>query len=843
MELIFKNFNIFTYLSLISLIIFSIYFALKPSKYKGKIFSLILIFTLVIMMDSFRIIKIGIAGNIISLIFTSIIPAVNMIMSLFGINIEEYITIFLVNIYTGTKKQKKAKNLLNSFLKNNPNSYLARRELASIYEAEGGMRKAIEEYVKAIEINRKDYKSLYEVTRLLEDLDKTEEAEELLRHLTEVKTDYIEAYTLLADILAGSNRHKEAANIYEEGIRNNPDSYELTYNLASEYVELRSLDKAEISFRRALELIPNDYISIYHLAQLNYIFGNLEKAEELFKKTLEHPSLEATAYFELAKIAKIKGRNEKAIAYLNNSLSLRSELMARLNEEDIFDDIKEETIVSVNIKENKSDLDILKPRNLKVMANLENISNLINSIAYNTKKEKTSDLVDEMISSNLKIDSKKIEDIKLENKGEMAEKIQNIEKLVDKYIKDDNFLNIDMSKDEGKHDENIRTPYVSIFKRTYKPYDISDDQRIKNIEERLNSSELILEPDEYRLELEKRIEEKKQSIKNLKQEKEENFMKKNKIKNENEEIENKEASLLEDILKEKNNNKLSPSKRVNIDETKRLRYIEEQERNKENKNKDKQIEAFLDEEEIEKRLIEEEQQKIKLAKSQIFKMLDKIKKEKNKIKEEEKDNSKNIETNNEKSKIEINKQIKISDKEKDIIEIPRNKRINKTSKEDTKEKINKEEKLIHKEIIGENMQNEKENPIKKAGDFYSNYKGYGYISSMVAKKDENKNISDEKTNIDLNDKKKKIEYISDEIKKEEQEKANETKTEQLYRNMLFSNLNKIKTQIKNNTDNIYQDNKSKNVNKNENNQKNNNNQINNKEKNYNKKDYNKKTKK
>lgn len=835
MELIFENFNIFTYVSLISLIIFLIYFAFKPSKYKGKIFGLILIFTLIIMLDSFKIIKIGTIGNIISLIFTSVIPAVNIIPSLFGKNVEEYITIFLVNIYTGTKKQKKAKNLLNSFLKSNPNSYLARRELASIYEAEGGMRKAIEEYVKAIEINRKDYKSLYEVTRLLEDLDKTEEAEELLRHLIEVKSDYIEAYTLLADILASSDRHKEAANVYEEGIRNNPESYELTYNLASEYVELRSLDKAEMSFKRALELDSNDYISIYHLAQLNYIFGNLEKAEELFKKTLEHPSLEATAYFELAKIAKIKGRNEKAIAYLNNSLSLKSELMTRLNEEDIFDEIKEETIVSVNIKENKSDIDILKPRNLKVIANLENISNLINSIAYNTKKEKTSDLVDEMISSNLKIDSKKIEDIKLENKGEMAEKIQNIEKLVDKYIKEDKFLNMDMSKDEGKHDENTRTPYVSIFKRTYKPYDISDDQRIKNIEERLNSSELVLEPDEYRLELEKRIEEKKQNILNLKQEKEESFMVKNKTKNKKVILENEEDSLLENILKEKNSNKMSPSKRSNIDETKRVRYIEEQEKNKKLNINENKKDEYIDEEEVQKRLIEEEQEKIKLAKSQIFKMLDKIKKEKNKIKEEEK-----IElTKQEKENKESKEPIKTYKNE--INEIPRNKRTNKNLKQRTKEKeikekTNQEENLINKETIGEDMQNENKNPIKKAGNFYSNYKGYGYISSMLAKKDENKNISDEKQNIELNEK-KKIEYISDEIKKEEQEKASETKTEQLYRNMLFNNLNKIKTQIKNNTENINQKNVQNNNqnNRNQNNKNNNNSQKNNREQNYNKK--------
>ena len=48
--------------------------------------------------------------------------------------------------------------------------------LAEIYEKEGGMRKAIDEYVQAIDLDKQDYDSYYKVAELLNGLDKKDEA-------------------------------------------------------------------------------------------------------------------------------------------------------------------------------------------------------------------------------------------------------------------------------------------------------------------------------------------------------------------------------------------------------------------------------------------------------------------------------------------------------------------------------------------------------------------------------------------------------------------------------------------------------------------------------------------
>ena len=59
--------------------------------------------------------------------------------------------------------------------------------LAELYEKEGGMRKAIDEYVQAIDLNKKDYQSYYNVANLLSGLGKKDEAAEMLFNLLEKK--------------------------------------------------------------------------------------------------------------------------------------------------------------------------------------------------------------------------------------------------------------------------------------------------------------------------------------------------------------------------------------------------------------------------------------------------------------------------------------------------------------------------------------------------------------------------------------------------------------------------------------------------------------------------------
>lgn len=92
---------------------------------------------------------------------------------------------------------KKCKEIWLKIVDKYPESGAAHRKLAEIYEKEGGMRKAIDEYVKAVDINKKDYDSYFKISYLLNELGKKEDATTMLENLLNKKPDYINASMLL----------------------------------------------------------------------------------------------------------------------------------------------------------------------------------------------------------------------------------------------------------------------------------------------------------------------------------------------------------------------------------------------------------------------------------------------------------------------------------------------------------------------------------------------------------------------------------------------------------------------------------------------------------------------
>ena len=129
----------------------------------------------------------GIALNFIEIIFkwnvniiikliiyliSIIIPFIIITMEMKGQNIAEKIKLLLVKIALKFNNTKFAKKVLLELISKYPKSYNAHKLLAEVYEKEGGMRKAIDEYVVAVDLNKKDYDSYYKISYLLNELGK-----------------------------------------------------------------------------------------------------------------------------------------------------------------------------------------------------------------------------------------------------------------------------------------------------------------------------------------------------------------------------------------------------------------------------------------------------------------------------------------------------------------------------------------------------------------------------------------------------------------------------------------------------------------------------------------------
>ena len=335
-------------------------------------------------------------------IFTGIITYTLSILLPIGIiciektngNIAENFYIILAKIYLVFGNNKKAKNILIKLVTDKPESYLGHKLLAEIYEKEGGQRKAVDEYVQAIDINKKDYLSCYKIANLLTDLDKKDEAIEMLGNLLSKKPDYIEATIALGDLLIEKEDYKEAVNIYSEALKYNPTSYDLNYNLGIVYTMLNDFQSAKVSYEKAAELNSIAYNTKYSLAEIALIYKELEEAEKYFLQATEDEELCADAYLELSKIYLIKGDKEKAIQYANVAIQEEPKRIVEKIQKDVaFATIIAKLSIPFNL-----DVEEEKPRKLTkkekiAKEHLEQMVEITKKIGYSDvkieKQEKT----------------------------------------------------------------------------------------------------------------------------------------------------------------------------------------------------------------------------------------------------------------------------------------------------------------------------------------------------------------------------------------------------------------------------------------------------------------------
>ena len=345
----------------------------------------------------------GIFLNFVEVLFgkkiNSLLVIIKYILAIFlpiGIIILEKKDIYLLEIVNLAKAKicllfgnnKKAKQALLSILEKNPNSYKAHKLLAQIYEKEGGMRRAIDEYVQAVDLNKKDYESYYKVALLLNNLEKREEAAQMLFSLLNKKPDIYEASLLLGEILIDSEKYKEAVNVYQEALKYNQTSFELNYNLGIAYTMLNDFQSAKTYYEKAAELNSLVYNTKYSLAEIALIYKELEEAERRFLEAVEDDELSADAYYEISKIALIKGEKDKAIKYVNVAIDIDSKkIVEKVKKDPIFIPIMARISIPFNLENREEPITKkLKEEEIKAKEHLEETAEITRHLSYNDIK-------------------------------------------------------------------------------------------------------------------------------------------------------------------------------------------------------------------------------------------------------------------------------------------------------------------------------------------------------------------------------------------------------------------------------------------------------------------------
>ena len=422
---------------IISLILFT-YIAKRSLEIRSYVSNIILILNIVgiIIMPLIYVKtnKIYMASRIISLILGIILPIVIITIEyLTKVSYDEKIILYIAEFYEVIKNRKKAKDVIVKYLEKYDDSYLLHKKLATIYEKEGGTRKAIDEYVEAVSIKGTDYESYFRVIELLEYLDKKDEAITLIERLLKVYKRYPKAYIMYANLILEKGNLKEVAKIYEEGLSYNKESKEIMYNLASIYVRLNEYSLAKKNLESIFKLDKKSHIVCLNLAQISMIEREYSEAKMYLDIAKKEKEIEDIVYYEIAKINVLERKEEEAISNLNKALEINPNIIGKINATEIFKEIRHHTIMKVELIQRKR-IEI-EEKYVDTINMLEEALELIMIMDKNENADKAHIMMQQIIRE--KDENKTIED--MEEKQEKANKfiekhISGINESFDKYF-------------------------------------------------------------------------------------------------------------------------------------------------------------------------------------------------------------------------------------------------------------------------------------------------------------------------------------------------------------------------------------------------------------------------
>ncbi len=277
---------------------------------------------------------------IIILLFTYIlsivIPVAIIIFEKKGIYLSEIIAFNMANIYLKKGEIEKAKQILIKKLEKYPHSYYLHKMMAQICEQLGQTDIAIDEYIKATDINKSDYNLTLQVAKLISTTDRNNEAIRILNDLLKTKPDCYEASCLLGDILYDQENYKEAINVYMAALAYHPEQYDLYYNIGMMFTRLNDFQSAKEYYDKAAKLNSLLYRAKFDLAQISLLYNEIEEAEKYLEECINDEELSDEVYYYLAYIYMMKRDKEKAIQYLNIAVEENEELYKRAYKENIF---------------------------------------------------------------------------------------------------------------------------------------------------------------------------------------------------------------------------------------------------------------------------------------------------------------------------------------------------------------------------------------------------------------------------------------------------------------------------------------------------------------------------
>ena len=289
-------------------------------------------------------------------IFSFVLPAISIILQYNNIIITRKILYYRMKYSFFSKEYSKTIGYITKLV-----SYEGRKAeylyiLGICYKNLNDFINARDSFALAIDLDKNDYKSYYELGLILDETNKKDTAIVMFNKCIKIKSDFYEAKEALGICYTSQGKFKEAVNVYKKALEKHPDSYEMYYNIAIIELEVGEYEEAKAAFKKAGEIKSDLYTAFYNLGNICHILGEYDEAIEAYKKMLNSGVYGPKAYYKIAVIYALKKEYEKSMASLEYAIELDPKYIKKVREEYAFVNMKnmiDKYLIDKEILENK----------------------------------------------------------------------------------------------------------------------------------------------------------------------------------------------------------------------------------------------------------------------------------------------------------------------------------------------------------------------------------------------------------------------------------------------------------------------------------------------------------
>lgn len=274
--------------------------------------------------------------QILVLVFGIFVPFIATYLQYNNIILSKKILYSKVKLAYISKNYQKAISLIEKVVTVEGRSSEMMYILGMCYKELKDFINARDSFALAVELNKNDYKSFYELGLILDGTNKKDVAITMFNKALHIKKDFYEAEEALGICYTSQGLYKDALKVYKNALKYHPESYEIYYNIGMIEMEIGEYNKAKDAFKKSGDIKPDLYTAHYNLGNLYFSEGNYNEALEAYKKILVSGSYGPKGYYRVALCYANLKEYEKAMGALEYAVELDPSCLEQLNDEYAF---------------------------------------------------------------------------------------------------------------------------------------------------------------------------------------------------------------------------------------------------------------------------------------------------------------------------------------------------------------------------------------------------------------------------------------------------------------------------------------------------------------------------